>query len=82
MIGLHCVQELSFYITHCANCGRRSSNLPTSHLTLAFTARIKATAARLPGVLGLDKCFVRKMGFSFYVDLHIIVCLLYTSRCV
>jgi divalent metal cation (Fe/Co/Zn/Cd) transporter len=27
----------------------------------------------MPGVLGLDKCFVRKMGFSFYVDLHIIV---------
>jgi divalent metal cation (Fe/Co/Zn/Cd) transporter len=26
-----------------------------------------------PGVLGLDKCVVRKMGFSFYVDLHIIV---------
>ena len=38
-----------------------------------ITARVKATAARVPGVLGLDKCFVRKMGFSFYVDLHIIV---------
>jgi divalent metal cation (Fe/Co/Zn/Cd) transporter len=24
-------------------------------------------------LLGLDKCFVRKMGFNFYVDLHIIV---------
>jgi divalent metal cation (Fe/Co/Zn/Cd) transporter len=33
-----------------------------------ITARVKATAARVPGVLGLDKCFVRKMGFSFYVD--------------
>jgi divalent metal cation (Fe/Co/Zn/Cd) transporter len=38
-----------------------------------ITARVKATASRVPGVLGLDKCFVRKMGFSFYVDLHIIV---------
>jgi cation diffusion facilitator family transporter len=38
-----------------------------------ITARVKASAARVPGVLGLDKCFVRKMGFSFYVDLHIIV---------
>jgi divalent metal cation (Fe/Co/Zn/Cd) transporter len=25
------------------------------------------------GILGLDKCFVRKMGFSFYADLHIVV---------
>jgi divalent metal cation (Fe/Co/Zn/Cd) transporter len=24
-------------------------------------------------VIGLDKCRVRKMGFSYYVDLHIIV---------
>ena len=28
-----------------------------------------ATAA--PGVLEVDKCLVRKMGLSFYVDLHI-----------
>jgi cation diffusion facilitator family transporter len=34
---------------------------------------VKEIAARVPGVLGLDKCFVRKMGFNFYVDLHIIV---------
>ena len=27
----------------------------------------------MPGVLRFDKCFVRKMGFNFYVDLHIIV---------
>jgi cation diffusion facilitator family transporter len=38
-----------------------------------ITARVRVIAARVPGVLGLDKCFVRKMGFSFYVDLHIIV---------
>ncbi len=38
-----------------------------------ITARVRTVAARLPGVLGLDKCFVRKMGFNFYVDLHIIV---------
>jgi len=24
-------------------------------------------------VIGLDKCLVRKMGLSFYVDLHIVV---------
>jgi divalent metal cation (Fe/Co/Zn/Cd) transporter len=27
----------------------------------------------VPGIIGLDKCFVRKMGLSFYVDLHIVV---------
>jgi len=36
-------------------------------------AKVRAVAARVPGILGLDKCFVRKMGFSFYVDLHIVV---------
>lgn len=24
-------------------------------------------------MLALDKCFVRKMGFDYYVDLHVIV---------
>jgi len=36
-------------------------------------AQIRAIARSVPGVLGLDKCFVRKMGLSFYVDLHIVV---------
>jgi divalent metal cation (Fe/Co/Zn/Cd) transporter len=27
----------------------------------------------VPGILGLDKCLVRKIGFSFYADLHIVV---------
>jgi cation diffusion facilitator family transporter len=36
-------------------------------------AQVRALAAGVPGILGLDKCFVRKMGFSFYVDLHIVV---------
>lgn len=34
---------------------------------------VRRVAGSVPGVLGLDKCFVRKMGFSFYVDLHVIV---------
>jgi cation diffusion facilitator family transporter len=34
-------------------------------------ADVRAFARRVPGVEGLDKCFVRKMGFAFYVDLHI-----------
>jgi cation diffusion facilitator family transporter len=36
-------------------------------------ARVRAVAGQVPGVMGLDKCFIRKMGFSFYVDLHIVV---------
>lgn len=35
--------------------------------------QIRVLAGRVPGILGLDKCFVRKMGFSFYIDLHIVV---------
>ena len=36
-------------------------------------ARVREIARRVPRVIGLDKCFVRKMGFSFYVDLHVVV---------
>jgi cation diffusion facilitator family transporter len=36
-------------------------------------AEVRAVARQVPGVEGLDKCFVRKMGFAFYVDLHILV---------
>jgi cation diffusion facilitator family transporter len=39
----------------------------------SITTRVREVAARVPGVLGLDKCLARKMGFSYYVDLHIIV---------
>ena len=35
--------------------------------------QVRRVASLVPGVLGLDKCFVRKMGFSFYVDLHVVV---------
>jgi cation diffusion facilitator family transporter len=33
--------------------------------------RVRAAAAAVPGVIEIDKCFVRKMGLEFYVDLHI-----------
>jgi len=35
--------------------------------------KVREVAAQVPGVLGLDKCVVRKMGFTFYGDLHIVV---------
>jgi cation diffusion facilitator family transporter len=32
---------------------------------------IERAAASVPGVVHLEKCLVRKMGISFYVDLHV-----------
>ena len=36
-----------------------------------IVALIQRAASSVPGVLEVEKCLVRKMGFSFYVDLHI-----------
>jgi len=33
--------------------------------------QVRTAAAAVPGVLGLDKCTVRKVGFNLYADLHI-----------
>jgi len=27
----------------------------------------------VPGVIEIEKCFIRRMGLSFYVDLHVLV---------
>jgi cation diffusion facilitator family transporter len=35
--------------------------------------QVRQVAALVPGVVGLEKCFVRKVGFRYYVDLHVIV---------
>lgn len=43
----------------------------SSHPTVE--SDVRKVAGSIPGVLGLDKCFVRKMGLSFYVDLHLVV---------
>src|SRR3989304_1545579 len=37
------------------------------------TKQVIQIASQVPGVIGLDKCFVRKMGFDYYVALHVIV---------
>jgi cation diffusion facilitator family transporter len=34
---------------------------------------IKIEAGKVGGVMGIDKCFVRKMGLEFFVDIHVIV---------
>ena len=33
--------------------------------------QVRALAEQVPGVVRVEKCFVRKMGFEYYVDLHI-----------
>jgi cation diffusion facilitator family transporter len=34
---------------------------------------VRAVASTVSGVIGLEKCHVRKVGFRYYVDLHIVV---------
>jgi cation diffusion facilitator family transporter len=34
---------------------------------------VREAASSVPGVVGLEKCFVRKVGFRYYVDLHVVV---------
>lgn len=34
---------------------------------------VRTTAGAVEGVIGLDKCHVRKLGFDYYVDLDVIV---------
>lgn len=51
--------------------------LPALHEMLDTAPRgeivpiIKRAASAVPGVLDVEKCLVRKMGLSFYVDLHV-----------
>lgn len=35
--------------------------------------QVREAAASVAGVMGLEKCFVRKVGFNYYVDLHVVV---------
>jgi cation diffusion facilitator family transporter len=34
---------------------------------------VRRVAASVPNVFGVEKCFVRKVGFRYYVDLHVVV---------
>ena len=34
-------------------------------------AQIREAASRVPGVRGVEKCFARKTGFKYHVDLHL-----------
>ena len=37
----------------------------------AIIERIRKVAATIPGVVRVEKCFVRKMGYRFYADMHV-----------
>jgi cation diffusion facilitator family transporter len=39
----------------------------------AIERQIRSIASKVAGVVGLDKCDVRKVGFSYYVNLHVVV---------
>jgi cation diffusion facilitator family transporter len=38
-----------------------------------ISEEVRAVASTVEGVVGLEKCFVRKMGFELFVDLHVLV---------
>jgi cation diffusion facilitator family transporter len=37
----------------------------------ALMAQVRATASTIPGVQGVEKCFARKTGLRYHVDLHL-----------
>jgi cation diffusion facilitator family transporter len=41
--------------------------------TSAIETAVRGSAGRVPGVIGLEKCRMRKMGLWYYVDLHVTV---------
>ncbi len=41
--------------------------------SMEFIEEVKLVASEVPGVVGLDKCYIRKMGFNYLVDIHVIV---------
>lgn len=40
-------------------------------LSQEIIERVAKRAGEIGGVLQVEKCYVRKMGFDYYVDLHI-----------
>lgn len=38
-----------------------------------FKQKVKECAKAVDGVKDIEKCFIRKMGFEYYIDMHVIV---------
>lgn len=49
------------------------SEMMDEHLYDELVLRIREEAKRVNGVQGTEKCYVRKAGFDYFVDLHLIV---------
>lgn len=47
--------------------------LMDEHVHHELISSIRKSAQAVPGVLGTEKCFVRKTGMHFFVDLHVLV---------
>lgn len=35
--------------------------------------KVRGVAGKVENVMGIDKCYVRKMGFDYFVDIHVLV---------
>ncbi len=42
---------------------------PPTHIV----QKVRNVAGEVENVMGIDKCFVRKMGFEYFVDIHVLV---------
>ncbi|MBA3665043.1 MAG: cation transporter [Bacteroidetes bacterium] len=49
------------------------SEVMDEHVYDSLVDEIRILSKQLPGVLATEKCFVRKTGMNFHVDLHIVV---------
>jgi len=49
------------------------SEIMDEHRYDALVEKIREVSAEVPGVVDTEKCYARKMGMSFHVDLHLIV---------
>lgn len=49
------------------------SEIMDEHKYEALESRIRSLSQQVPGVMDTEKCYVRKMGMRYYVELHIIV---------
>ena len=43
------------------------------HLYDDLVQEIRDKSTQIPGVLGTEKCFIRKVGMRYFVDLHVMV---------
>lgn len=45
--------------------------LTDAHPSISLEEEVRACAMKVDGVINLDKCFIRKMGFDFFIELDV-----------